>query len=445
MSSRISISDKFTFGRLIRFALPSIVMVIFTSLYGIVDGVFVSNFTGDDAFTAVNLFLPIFYIVGSLGMLLGSGGCALVAKLFGEKNDDEARKVFSGLVIVAAAVAIVITLSTVWFLPQISVMLGAKGKVADDCTLYGTIMTCGLLPFSMQNFFQYWFAVADRPKLGLWITVAAGVTNALGDFVFMYAFKMGVSGAAIATVIGECVGGIVPLIWFLSKKGKNLYMVKPAIKPNELGKVCLNGSSEFLTSVSVSAVSILYNFQLLKYFGNAGVVAYGVIMYVSFVFIGCFLGFAVGTAPIVGYNYGAQNADELKSVFKKSLLFYGIAAIIMTAISEALATPLAMIFVSYDAELLALSVTALRIFSFSFLVSGFGIYASAFFTALNNGIISAVISTARTLVFQTVAVFVMPLIFGVHGIWGATIAAEFLSLILAAVFIITKRKKYGYI
>lgn len=446
MFKQIHISDHFTFGKLLRFALPSIIMVIFTSLYGIVDGLFVSNFAGDGAFAAVNLFLPTFYIAGALGMLLGSGGCALVAKLFGEGKDDEARCVFTGLIIITVGIGATITLVSVWFMPQISVLLGASGKTAEQCSLYGTIMICGMIPFSLQSFFQYFFAVADRPKLGLFITVAAGVTNAIGDFLFMYAVKWGVVGAAVATIIGECVGGIVPLVWFFSKKGKNLYITKPSFAPKTIGKVCANGSSEFLTSVSVSLVSMIYNFQLLKYVaGNAGVEAYGVIMYVSFVFIGCFLGFSVGTSPIVGYHYGAGNKDELRGVFKKSLLFYAVAAVIMTALAEALATPLAYIFVNSNKALLDMSVKALRIFSFSFLLSEFNIFASAFFTSLNNGVVSAIISMARTLVFQIVAVYVMPLIFGLNGIWSATIVAEALCLIISVVFIMVKRKKYGYL
>ncbi len=442
---QIRISDNFTFGKLLRFALPTIIMVIFTSLYGIVDGLFVSNFAGDGAFAAVNLFLPIFYIAGSIGMLLGSGGCALIAKLFGEGEDNSARRVFTGLIIIVTGIGAAITLTAVWFMPKIAILLGASGETAELCTLYGTIMICGLVPFMLQSFFQYFFAVADRPKLGLFITVAAGVTNAIGDFVFMYAFKWGVTGAAVATIIGECVGGVVPLVWFFSKKGKKLYMAKPSFAPKTIGKVCANGSSEFFTSISVSLISIIYNFQLLKYIGEAGVEAYGVIMYVSSVFVGCFMGYAVGTSPIVGYHYGAENRDELKNVFKKSMLFYAIASVVLTALSIALATPLSMIFVSYDEELLSLTVKALRIFSLSFLASGFNIYASAFFTALNNGVISAVISIARTLAIQVIAVYVMPLMFGLNGIWCAPIASELSCIILSAVFIITNRKKYGYL
>ena len=420
-------------------------MVIFTSLYGIVDGLFVSNFAGDGAFAAVNLFLPIFYIAGSLGLLFGSGGCALVAKLFGEGEDQAARRVFTGLIIIVTCIGGAITAATVGFMPRISTLLGARGITTKLCARYGTIMICGLIPFMLQSYFQYFFAVADRPKLGLTITVGAGVTNAVFDFLFMYVFKWGVTGAATATVIGECVGGVVPLVWFISKSSKRLYITKPSFAPKTIGKVCANGSSEFLTNISVSLVSMIYNFQLLKYVGEAGVEAFGVIMYVSFIFIGCFIGYSVGTSPIVGYNYGAENKDELKSVFKKSLLFYAVAAVVMTALSEALATPLALIFVSYDKTLLALTVRALRIFSFSFLISGFNIYASALFTALNNGGVSAAISTARTLVFQVIAVYVMPLLFGLNGIWSATVAAELLCIILSVVFVILNRKKYGYI
>lgn len=444
MRTRIRISDQFTFGKLLRFAVPSIVMVICMSLYGVVDGLFVSNFVGDDAFAAVNLFMPIFYIAGSVGMLLGSGGCAFVAKLFGERNEHAARRHFTGLVILTAGIGGAITLSTVWSMPQIAHALGARGEVAEHCALYGTIMIGGLIPFMLQSFFQYFFAVADSPKLGLAITACAGVTNMVGDFLLMYVFKLGVAGAAIATVVGEVVGGIIPLFWVMSKKRKRLYLSKPRFDLKAIGKVCANGSSEFLTNVTVSLVSVIYNFQLLKYIGDAGVIAYGTIMYVSFIFIGCYLGFSVGTAPIISYNYGAKNTDEMKNVFKKSVIFYAVAAVIMTSVSVVCSQLLAYIFVGYDAELLSLTTTALQLFSFSFLISGFNIYASAFFTALNNGFISALVSTLRTLVFQVIAVFIMPLVFGLNGIWLATVAAELLSLSVSIACIFKYRKRYGY-
>lgn len=444
MAQRIQISDKFTFGRLLRFAVPSIVMVIFTSLYGIVDGLFVSNFAGDDAFAAINLFLPIFYLLGAVGFLLGSGGCALIAKLFGEGNDESARRLFCGLLIIVSGASIVFSAITIPLMPQIATALGAEGEVHEVCVTYGMIMLGGLLPFMLQNFFQYFFAVADRPKFGLAITVGAGLANILGDFLLVYVADMGASGAAIATIASECVGGIIPLIFFCLRGGKKLYFSRPSLGGKTLTKIISNGSSEFLTSASTSIVNMLYNIQLMKYVGNGGVIAFGVIMYVSFVFVGCYLGFSVGTTPIIGYNYGAKNTVELKSVFRKSLLFIGIAAAVMTTLSVSLARPLAMIFVSHDQTLLDLSTTALRIFSVSFIISGFNIYASAFFTALNNGLISAAISMARTLVFQIAAVFVMPLLLGVNGIWSATVFAELLSLVLSIVFLVKFAKRYGY-
>lgn len=442
---KISISDKFTFGRLLRFAVPSIVMVIFTSLYGIVDGLFVSNVTGDAAFAAINLFLPSFYLLGSVGFLLGSGGCALIAKLLGERNEQTARRGFAGLTVITTATGVIFTAVVMPFLPQISKALGADESVMPYIVPYGYIMLGGLTAFILQTYFQYYFAVADKPKLGLAITVGAGATNILGDFLLVYVAKWGVIGAAAATVAGECVGAFVPLAYFFYKKNKTLFFEKPSFDLRAIAKVCGNGSSELVTNISVSVVSMLYNFQLLKYIGNDGVVAYGTIMYVSFIFIGTFLGFSVGTAPIIGYNYGAKNNAELKNVFIKSLTFYAAAALILTGLAEALAKPLAYIFVSYDAELLELTTRAIRIFSFSFLVSGFNIYASAFFTALNNGIISAVISVSRTLIFQVGAIFVMPLIAGVDGIWSATIVAEALTLAVSATFAIAMRRRYGYL
>lgn len=443
--AQISISDKFTFGRLLRFAAPSIIMVIFTSLYGIVDGLFVSNFAGDDAFAAINLFMPLFYILGSAGFLLGSGGCAFIAKLFGEQREGEARRHFTGLTLLATGTGALFTCVITPFMPQIATLLGADENTHAYCVTYGYIMLGGLVPFLLQSYFQYFFAVADRPKTGLIITVAAGMTNVIGDFLLIFVFDLGVIGAAVATIVGAAVGGIIPLVYFLIKRDGRLFLSKPSFKPRDMGAVCVNGSSEMVTNISVSTVSVIYNLQLLKYIGdNSGVIAYGVIMYVSFIFIGCFLGFSVGTAPIIGYNYGAQNTDELKNVFKKSMLFYVIAAVVMTVLSEALATPLAYIFVGHDKKLLELSAHALRLFSFSFLISGFNIYASALFTALNNGVLSAVISISRTLVLQIGAVFIMPLIFDIDGIWSATIAAELLTFAVSAIIVLAQRKKYMY-
>lgn len=444
MAQRIQISDHFTFGRLLRFAFPSIIMVIFTSLYGVVDGLFVSNITGDDAFAAVNLFLPVFYILSSVGFMLGSGGAALISKLFGERDEQTARRHFGGLLVIVSGVSVVFTLSTVFVMPQMATALGAEGDVYGYCVVYGRWMLGGLPLFILQTFFQYFFAVADRPKLGLIITVAAGATNMLGDFLLIYVAGMGVVGAAVATIVGEAVGGAIPLAYFFIKKGKRLYFGKPIFVVKDLLKICANGSSELLANLATSIVSVMYNFQLLRYIGTDGVVAYGVIMYVAFIFVGCYLGFSVGTAPIVGYNYGAQNRDELKNVYKKSMIFNAVAAAAMLVISQALARPLAAIFVSYDARLLDLTTHALRIYSASFLLCGFNIYASGFFTALNNGLISAIISMVRTLAAQSVAVFVMPLIFGINGIWTATVVAEIIAIIVAGVMFTAFRKKYGY-
>lgn len=443
--SRIQISDKFTFLRLIRFALPTIIMVIFTSLYGVVDGLFISNVVGDDAFTAVHLFLPVFYILGSIGFLLGSGGCALLAKLFGQGEEHSARRTFTGMFVITAATAATFTAVMIPVMRPVARALGADGEVYDYCVTYGTIMLAGLVPFILQSFFQYYFAVADRPKLGLAITVAAGVTNMIGDFLLIYVAKTGVVGAAVATVIGECVGSVIPIAYFFVKKGKRLYFAKPSFNGKTIFKICSNGSSEMITNISVSLVNMLYNFQLLKYIGYDGVVAFGIIMYVSFIFVGCFLGFAVGVAPIIGYKYGADDREQLQTVFKKCLLFYAVAATIMTALAEALASPLAYVFVGYDKELSELTTFAIRIYSLSFTISGFNIFASAFFTALNNGAVSFVISVLRTLLFQIGAVYLTPLIFGVNGIWSATVVAELLSLVVSVAFLIAYRKKYGYV
>lgn len=441
----VHISDHFTYGKLLRFAYPSMIMVIFTSIYGVVDGLFVSNVNGDDAFAAVNLFLPVFYILSSVGFMLGSGGAALISKLFGEQDEKTARRHFGGLLIIVCGVSAVFTLSTVFVMPQIATVLGAEDEVYAYCVSYGRWMLGGLPLFILQTYFQYYFAVADKPKLGLIITVAAGVTNMLGDFLLIYVARLGVVGAAIATIIGEAVGGALPLVYFFVKKGKRLYFAKPIFRIKDIAKICANGSSELLANLSSSVVAVMYNFQLMRYIGTDGVVAYGVLMYVAFLFVGCYLGYSVGTAPIIGYHYGAQNKDELKNVYKKSLVFNAVAAALMFGISQALARPLASVFVGYDENLLDLTTHALRIYSVSFLLSGFNIYASGFFTALNNGLISATIAMVRTFAAQALAVFILPLMFGLNGIWTATIAAEIISIIVTVTMFIVYRKRYGYL
>jgi len=418
--------------------------MIFTSIYGVVDGLFVSNCVGSEAFAGVNLIMPALMILGAIGFMIGTGGSALVSKTMGEGDQEKANKYFSMLLYVVTIIGLIFTVIGFIVMEPVAKLLGAEGNLVDICVTYGRTLIIALVPFMLQNCFQSFLIVAEKPRMGLVISIITGVLNMVLDFLFIYVFKMGVFGAAFATGISQLIGGIVPLIYFI-KKSENLKLVKTKLEGKPIWQACANGSSEMVTNISMSVVNMLYNLQLMKYAGADGVVAYGIIMYVSFIFSGTYIGYSIGSAPIVGYHYGAENKEELKSLLKKSLKLLTITSIVMTVIGEVLAKSLAGIFVSYDANLLEMTTNAIRIFSISYLISGINIFASSFFTALNNGVVSAAISFLRTLLFQIAMIFILPLIWGLNGIWLAVVFAEVLALAVSILFLVINRKKYQYI
>lgn len=442
----IQLSDKFTYGKLIRFTIPSIAMMIFTSIYGVVDGLFVSNFAGKTPFAAVNLIMPFLMILSTVGLMFGTGGTAMVAVAFGEGDDERAQRLFSLFVYTTFILGVILSVGGIILLRPVSIFFGARGALLENCVTYGRIFLLALPFYVLQLLFQSFFITAEKPHLGLIVTICAGVTNMILDAVLVILLpqEYKLTGAAVATAASQAVGGIIPLIYFFKKNNSTLQLGKTSFNPKAVIKACINGSSEFMSNISMSIVGILYNTQLLKYVGENGIAAYGVMMYVSMIFSGAFFGYSIGTAPVIGYNYGAKNCNELKSILKKSLNIITIFAILMVTLSELSATPLAKIFVGYDAELTSLTISGFRIFSLSFLFMGFAVFGSGFFTALNDGLTSALISFLRTLVFQVACVFIMPLFFGVDGIWLSIAVAEFMALILTFAFLCGKRKKYGY-
>ena len=442
--TRIQLSDHFTYKRLLRFVLPSIIMMIFTSVYGVVDGLFVSNFAGKAAFAAVNLIMPVPILLGALGFMLGTGGSAIVAKTLGEGKRQLANQYFSMLVLVAFVGAAVLAVTGTVLIRPLALLLGADGEMLGHCVTYGRIILISLPFFALQNIFQSFLVTAERPYLGLKITIAAGVTNMVLDLLFVGVLDLGVAGAAAATVISETVGGCVPLVYFLRPNSSLLRLERPQIAWRILGHACANGSSELMTNVSMSVVNMLYNIQLMRFAGENGVAAYGTIMYVNFFFVAAFIGYSIGMAPVVGFNHGARNHMELRNVFRKSLRLILIAGAAMTVLGLLLSGVLAKIFVGYDGELLELTRRGFRIYCSSFLIMGFNIFGSAFFTALGSGLISALISFLRTLVFQVMAVLLLPLLLGIDGIWLAILMAEILALAVTGSFLIGKRKKYNY-
>ncbi len=440
----IKLSDHFNYGRLMRFVLPTIGMLLVTSLYSIVDGFFVSNIVGKNAFAAVNLVMPYLMAVSAIGFMIGTGGNALVSKTIGEGDREKADRIFSMLIGVVAIAGSILTVISYILMPQIVRLLGGTPEISGLAVLYGRVVSFSGTFFMMQNCFESFLVTAEKPKMGLWVSLAAGFMNAVLDYVLMVPFRLGILGAAIATVLSQATGALIPLIYFLRPNSSILHLTKASINWHELEQVCLNGSSELLSNLSESIVGMLYNFELMKIAGVDGIAAYGVIMYLNFIFMTFFFGYAIGAAPLIGYNYGAQNHAELGNLYRKSLIITACAALAMTFLSIGFASPLSRIFVGYDKSLSAMTAHGMRLYSLSFLICGFNIFGSAFFTALGNGGLSALISVLRTLVLQIAAILILPVFFGVDGIWTALVAAEALTLCVTVFLLLSKKKFYGY-
>ena len=441
----IQLSEHFTYKKIFRFALPSIVMMVFTSIYGVVDGTFVSNFVGKTPFAAVNLVWPFLMILGAFGFMIGTGGSALVAKTLGENKKEDANRYFTMLITLVVILGILLTIFGLIVVRPLSHALGARGQMLEDCVTYGRTLMIFNTAFMLQSVFQSLFITAEKPRLGLIMTVAAGLTNMVLDALFIAVFKWGLVGAALASGLSQCIGGILPLIYFLSSKNDTpLKFVKTKMEGKVLLKACANGASELMTTVSSSLVSMLYNFQLMRLAGQNGIAAYGAVMYVEFAFIAVFIGYSIGTAPIVSYHYGSENHNEVKNMLQKSFKIMSVLGITMMVLAQILASPLAKVFVGYDKQLFDMTVHGFRLFSFYFILAGINIYASSFFTALNNGMISAIISFSRTLGFETLAVIILPIFLQLDGVWLAITVAEICAFVISISFLIAKREKYHY-
>lgn len=441
---QIKLSDHFTYKKLLKFTLPSILMMIFTSIYGVVDGFFVSNFAGKTAFSAVNFIMPFLMILGTVGFMFGTGGGALIAKALGEGERKKANELFSLFIYLTVGLGVFFSVIGILLIRPIAVLLGAQGEMLNECVKYGRIILIALPAFMLQLEFQSFCSTAEKPNLGLIATLCAGVTNMVLDALFVAVFPWGAVGAAVATAISQVVGAVIPLIYFARKNSGLLKLGKTHYDGKAVLKACTNGSSELMSNISMSLVGMLYNVQLLKLAGENGVAAYGVLMYVSMIFNGVFIGYAVGSAPIVGYHFGAKNKLELKSLLRKSGVIIGLFSILMVAFAEVMASPLSKIFVGYDKGLFELTKRGFFIYSFSFLFMGYAIFFSSFFTALSDGLTSALISFLRTMVFQIAAVLSLPLIMGTDGIWLSIVVAEIMAVATSIFFLLLKRKKYGY-
>lgn len=441
---RIQLSDHFNYIKLLRYSLPSIIMTIIVSLYGIMDGLFVSNFAGKTAFAAISLILPFVFAMGSVGFMIGKGGAAIVAKTLGEQQQEKANQIFSMIIVFTILIGIALTIIGLLIIRPVAMLMGASGVLLEDSVLYGGIMLSFQSAFMVQTVFQSLFPVAEKPKLGLMLTILSSMVDILLNALFIIVFDWGVVGAAVSSVIGQIIGSVVPILYFLRRNDSLLRLVKPVFDGKALLKTCTNGSSEMVTSLSSSVVGVLINLQLLKFAGENGIAAYGVILYVNYIFYAVFIGYATGCAPIISYHYGADNHSELKNLFRKSMVITGVTSIILTVVAIIYSGSIAKVFVGYDSVLLEISQRAFALYALSFLICGFNIFASTFFTALNNGFISAVISFARTFLFQALAIIVLPLFMDIDGIWLAVVVSETMALALATFFLVRKKNQYHY-
>ena len=442
----IKLSDHFGYKKLIKFTLPTVAMMIVTSIYSVVDGFFVSNFAGKTPFAAINLIMPVLMILGTVGFMFGTGGTALVAMTYGEGNKEKANSYFSLLVYTAFLLGIIFAVLGFVFIRPIAVLLGAEGALLENCVLYSRIILLALPLYILQMMFQSFFVAAEKPNLGLIVTISSGATNMILDAVLVISLpqEYKLAGAAAATAISQTVGGIIPLFYFFRKNSSFLRLGKTQFNGKAIIKACANGSSEFMSNISMSVVGMLYNSQLMKFAGENGIAAYGVMMYVSMIFAAVFVGYSVGTAPVVSYHFGAGNSPELKGLLKKSLIIIAVFGVGMVAAAELTAAPLSKFCVGYDKELYELTASGFRLCAISFLFMGFGIFISGFFTALNDGATSAIVSFLRSLVFQSVAVMLLPAIFKIDGIWISVVVAELAALAVGFAFLIAKKKKYNY-
>lgn len=440
----IQISDHFTLGRLVRFTAPTCAMMLFTSIYGVIDGLFVSNFVGKESFAALNLVYPLFMMLGALGYMFGTGGTALVAKTMGEGDDKRARGLFSLIVYATLGVGVACGAIALAIVRPVGAAFGATGSLLEECVVYGSIISLSLPFFMLQQLFQSFLNAAGKPKVGLAVMVLAGVANIVLDAFFIVGLGWGLAGAAAATAVSEVLGGGIPLLYFARKNSSTLCLCRPLVDMRALGRMCANGSSELVSNISMSLVSMLYNFQLMIFIGPDGVAVYGIIQYIAWIAISLLMGFATGVSPIVSYHFGAKNTSELKGLFRKCLAVMAAGGVAICAIVHLLARPCAAIFVGYDAALCDMTVVALSEYSLAFVFVGVSIFGSAFFTALNNGLVSAIISFLRTLVFESAAVLLLPIVLGADGIWYSIVVAEVASVVLTTGFLVALRKWYGY-
>lgn len=438
------IAQEFNLISLLRFVAPTVVMLVFMSLYQMVDAVFVSKFVGENALSALNIVYPFPSIVIAVSIMLATGGSAIIARNMGEGKEKEAKENFSFIVLVGAVIGVAIATAGILFIEPLIYMLGATPSLYDYCYEYLFILVLSVPLSVFQMLFQSFFVTAGKPHLGLTLTVLGGVSNIVLDYVFIVLCGFGVSGAALATSIGYSIPGLFGLIYFAVSRKGTLYFVKPVFRWGVLFKCCINGSSEMVNNLAVAVTTFLFNVLMLKYEGEAGVAAITIVLYAQFLMTSAFMGFSSGIAPVVSFNYGSGNVRQLKKIFKISVWVIAVVSAAVFVIAETCSDVVIMVFTPAGSEVFGLTKYGFAIFSFSFLCTGMNIFASALFTAFSNGKISAILSFLRTFVFLTACLLFLPLFWGVDGIWLAVPVAEVMALFVSVYYLVRFKKVYQY-
>lgn len=424
-----SIGREFGFFSLLKFALPSVIMMMVMGLYSMVDSMFVSRFVSTNALSAINVVYPVINLLIGLGVMLASGGSAVIAAKMGAGKTDEARRDFSMIVTIGLASSIVIAVAGLIFIRPIVTFLGASELLVDYAVTYLAIILMFAPANMLQMLFQMFFVTAGRPGLGLTFIIGAGLVNAVLDYVFIVPLGMGIAGAALATGIGYLIPAAAGLIFFFGKK-KELYFTKPKFSAAVLGSSCSNGSSEMVSNLSMAVVTLVFNRIMMNLAGEDGVAAVTIVMYAQFLLSSIFMGFSLGVQPVISFHHGAGNRRNLKGIYRHCIVFIAIAAVSVFAVAMTLGPTLTTIFTPKDTNVWTLAVRGFMILPFCFLLEGFSIYASAAFTALGDGKTSALISFLRTFLFILTGLLTLPLAFGIDGVWLAVPVAELCSVLV---------------
>lgn len=418
--------------------------MVFMSLYTMVDGVFVSRFAGTAALSAVNIVYPMVSVVVAVGVMLATGGSAIIAKRMGEGKPEQARQNFSYLILAGVLIAVGMAALALVFLKPLLHLLGARGALFELCYAYALPLVFFIPSGILQMLFQTLLVTAGRPMLGLTVTVLGGVANIVLDYLFIVPLQMGIAGAAIATGIGFSIPAVFGLLYFALRRSGPLCFVRPKGGGKMLLRCCANGSSEMVTNMSTAVTTFLFNLLMMRYAGEDGVASITIVLYTQYLMTAVYMGYATGTAPVFSFHHGSRNGEQLRRLFRISMGFIALCSVATFALALVFAKQVVVIFTPAGSPVFEMALYGFRLFSGSFLFAGVGIFASAMFTAFSDGKVSAAISFLRTFAFIVLALLLLPLAMGLDGVWLAVPLAEVLGFGVSLFFLYRKKKRYCY-